>query len=114
VSNELQTNLRHLENASIVDLLGDVTATSDAILTTAYTAATDSGKLIVLNFEEASYINSAGIAIILSLLNRARTNGRRVVLTSLSSHYQKIFHMVGLDQFATIYESEQAALSAAV
>ncbi len=112
MSSDLRTEVRTTPPAVVIDLFGDVTAAADAELTTAYDHAAEQNLPIVLNFQQASYINSAGIAIILSLLNQSRRTDRVMVISGLSSHYRKIFQMVGLDQFTSIYDDESAALAA--
>jgi anti-anti-sigma factor len=64
----------------------------------------------VLNFAGTEYINSAGIAIIISLLTEARASGVSLVISGLSSHYQKIFRMVGLTQYAEVYDTVDEAV----
>ena len=111
MSSDLRAELRTVANAVVVDLVGDVTHASEAELTAAYTKASESNLPIVLNFERANYVNSAGIAVIMHLLNQSRRANQKMVISGLSSHYRKIFQMVGLDQFTTIYDDESAALA---
>jgi len=39
-------------------------------------------------------------------------NGQRLAVSGLSPHFQKIFRMVGLAQYAEIYQTEDEAISA--
>ncbi len=111
MSSDLRAEVRTTHHAAVVDLFGDVTHASEVELTAAYDQASVTNLPVVLNFEHANYINSAGIAIIMHLLNQTRRAGRTMVISGLSSHYRKIFQMVGLDQFTTIYDDESAALA---
>lgn len=111
MSSDLTAEVRTLDRAKVIDLIGDVTHAAEGELTTAYTQASKGGLPIVLNFSKANYINSAGIAIIMHLLNQNRRAGQTMVISGLSSHYRKIFQMVGLDQFTTIYDDESTALA---
>ncbi|MBW2707513.1 MAG: STAS domain-containing protein [Deltaproteobacteria bacterium] len=56
------------------------------------------------------YINSGGIALLIQLLARIKSNNQQVVITGISDHFKKIFGMVGITKFAPIYDSEEAAL----
>ncbi len=107
----LKVSARQGPEATILDLQGDLTALADAELTRAYHAAVASGAAnLVLNFALTEYINSAGIGIIISLLTEARAAGATLVICGLSPHYQKIFRMVGLTQYAEVFETEASAI----
>ncbi|HMA33214.1 MAG TPA: STAS domain-containing protein [Chloroflexia bacterium] len=111
MAQELKVTARRVVSVTLLDLQGDVTMFAEAELTRAYHAAVDAGaRALVLNFAGTDYINSAGIAIIISLLTEARASGITLVICGLSSHYQKIFRMVGLTQYAEVFETEEAAV----
>lgn len=64
---------------------------------------------VVLDFAGVDYINSAGLALLIGLVRRCRESGRPVGAVNLSGHYRKIFHMVGLNDYITVFDSEDAA-----
>ena len=112
MAQELKATARQIGSITVLDLQGDVTMFAEAELTRAYHLAVDSGaRDIVLDFAGTEYINSAGIAIIISLLTEARASGVSLVISGLSSHYQKIFRMVGLTQYADVFDTEEAAVT---
>jgi anti-anti-sigma factor len=97
----------------LLDIRGDVTALSEPSLNSAYRRAKESSpKKIVLKFEEAAYINSGGIAVLIQVLAQTRRNNQKIGITGLSEHFKKVFTMVGITRFATIYPTQQDALSA--
>jgi anti-anti-sigma factor len=97
----------------LLDIRGDVTAFSEPALNNAYNSAKESSpKKIVLKFEEAAYINSGGIAVLIQVLAQTRRNNQKIGITGLSDHFKKVFNMVGITRFATIYPTLQDALSA--
>ncbi|HUS17599.1 MAG TPA: STAS domain-containing protein [Chloroflexia bacterium] len=111
MAQELKVTVRQAAPVTVLDLQGDVTMFAETELVRAYRAAVDSGgRALVLNFAGTDYINSAGIAIIISLLTEARASDVTLVICGLSSHYQKIFRMVGLTQYAEVFESEDLAV----
>jgi len=113
-TSELQASVRKREGASLIDLIGDVDARAEAVLNHAYAeAATGGGGSVVLNFERADYINSTGIALIVGLLARARTDGVEVKAFGLSDHYREIFEITRLADFMTIADNEERAVSGA-
>ena len=70
-------------------------------------------KKVLLEFKSVDYVNSSGIAIIIQLLLEAnKAGGRKVSIASLTPHFVKVFTMVGVAKYATIYPDESAALAA--
>lgn len=108
-----EARLRQISGKVIIDLLGEINAFADADLDEAFTRAeaTDCPD-ILLNFSEVSYINSTGIALIVSLLARARKKNRRLLVCGLSDHYIEIFQITRLTDYMIIYPDEVEALAA--
>ncbi len=98
--------------ASIVDIRGDVTAGSEAVLMTAYEEAGDA-KAIVLNFTDLAYMNSGGIGLLVTLLVRANRHSQQLLAYGLSDHYRQIFELTRLDEAVGIHDTESDALAAA-
>ena len=67
---------------------------------------------MLFHFGQVDYINSTGIALIVGLLARARTEHRSVQACGLSSHYRHIFEITRLADFLRIVPDEPAALAA--
>ncbi len=92
---------------AVIDLSGEINAFASQELDAAYSKAEAlSEDAIVLNFEEVSYINSTGIALIVGLLARARKSHRRLAVIGLSDHYVEIFQITRLVDFMSIYPDE--------
>ena len=110
--NTFTANVRNQPGTSIIDLKGEIDAFADEALNAAYSeAASDSPHTIVLNFSQASYINSTGIALIVSLLAKARIAKCKLVVYGLSDYYQELFDITSLSDFMTIYSDESHALA---
>jgi len=98
-------------DVSLIDIKGDVTAQTGPPIEDAYRQVSLAGATkIVLCFDQASYINSGGIAVLITIVAEGKKKGQTVRMTGLSAHFQKIFNMVGLTRYAKIYPSEDAAL----
>ena len=54
---------------------------------------------------------STGIALIVSLLARARKSKRRLLACGLSQHYVEIFQITRLVDFMSVFPDEASALS---
>lgn len=69
---------------------------------------------LVLDFSATTFINSTGIALIVSLLGRARAQRTLVVARGLDDHHRHIFDITRLSDFMQIEEAgDQAVRSAA-
>jgi anti-anti-sigma factor len=111
MSDEIQVSVRRENGATIIDLVGDVTTFAEEAINQAFqSASTDGATNIILNFRENDYINSAGIAILIGVVTEARKKEQKLVMTGLSAHFQKIFRMVGLTQYADLYPTVNDAL----
>jgi anti-sigma B factor antagonist len=101
------------ENASVIDIRGEINAFVENALMDAYTEATNSGaKAIILNFEGLEYMNSSGIGLLVTLLIRTQRQKQRLLAYGLSEHYQQIFDLTRLNEAITIYPGEAEALNA--
>jgi anti-anti-sigma factor len=112
MTDEIQVNVRFERGAIIIDLAGDVTTFAEDAINKAYQdASSDGAHNIIFNFRRDDYINSAGIAILIGIVTEARKRDQRLLMTGLSTHFQKIFRMVGLTQYADLYPTVAEALA---
>ena len=107
---ELEVTLQDRDGVAVLALHGDVNASAEAALQSAYGEATSgSPGAVVLDFADVEYINSTGIALIVGLLAQARAAEVEVRATGLSAHYREIFEITRLADFMTIEEGDQHA-----
>jgi anti-anti-sigma factor len=108
--NEVRVSVRQLPPLLIIDLSGAVTGFADGAITSAYRESADRGSRdFLLNFSGVDYVNSAGIAVIIGILFEARKANQHVMITGLTPHYQKIFNMMGLSEYAPVFDTIEAA-----
>jgi len=106
--------VRQLPGLAVLDLEGEINAAAEARLMEGYSQAERAQvQAILLNFKDVDYINSTGIALIVSLLGRARAGGRRLLACGLSAHYVEIFNITRLADFMSVFPDESTALSEA-
>lgn len=111
LEDELSVGIRERGDVAIIDLVGDVTTFAEEKINSAYAQVTEMGaKHILLNFRQNDYINSAGIAILIGIVTEVNRNSQKLAVSGLSQHFQKIFRMVGLAQYADIYQDEDEAV----
>jgi len=112
-----EATTRVLPGAAVIELAGEVDGSAAGVLTAAYeravTASADSADLgtVVLDFAAVDYINSTGIALIVSVLARARAERRKVVASGLSAHYREIFDITRLSDFIELFPDLDRAVS---
>lgn len=111
MSDDIQVTTQQVDNkTTIIHLAGDVTTFAEGPINKAYRTVSGQGvSNIIFNFRENDYINSAGIAVIIGVVTEARKNDQRLIIAMPSSHFQKIFKMVGLTQYADVYNSLEEA-----
>jgi anti-sigma B factor antagonist len=112
---QIKMNVREAgENASIIDIQGELTAFAEDVLMDAYNQATDGQvRAIILNFENLEYMNSSGIGLLVTLLIRINREKQRLLTYGLSDHYRSIFQITRLDDAIAIHDSEVEAVRAA-
>jgi anti-sigma B factor antagonist len=102
------------DNASIIDIQGELTGFAEGVLMEAYEQASEGGvRAIILNFEGLEYMNSSGIGLLVTLLIRVNREKQRLLTCGLTEHYRHIFELTRLDDAIAIHDTEQEALAAA-
>ena len=110
----LSTSVRRVGNVAILDIEGEITATSEEALGEAYAEGADGGtRAVVLNFSRLEYMNSGGIGLLVTLLVRANRAKQQLLAFGLTDHYRQIFELTRLDEAIGIYDDEAAAVAAA-
>ncbi|MDQ6643400.1 MAG: STAS domain-containing protein [Chloroflexota bacterium] len=108
----LEAQVRHQPRVAIIDLHGEINAFAEDVLNSAYAdAESQKSDVILLNFSDVDYINSTGIALIVSLLAQARKSKRRLLACGLSNHYVEIFQITRLVDFMSVFPDEKSALA---
>jgi anti-sigma B factor antagonist len=109
------TSVRKIDdNASVIDIHGEITARSEQHLMDAYARASgERTRAIIMNFSELEYMNSGGIGLLVTMLVRANRQKQRLSAYGLNEHYRQIFELTRLDEAITIHDGEAAAIDAA-
>jgi anti-anti-sigma factor len=97
----------------VLGVEGGLTLSADAPLIEAYAAATTAGaRRVVLDFAQATAINSAGVALIIQIANDCSRHKQVLAFSGLTPHFNTLFQMVGLAQYGGIYATEAEACAA--
>jgi len=112
MTSTLEVSTRAAGEVSVLEIKGEVTATTGQPIEEAYRQMSTAGaKKILMVFAQECYINSGGIAILIGILSESKKKAQSVRMTGLTPHFQKIFSMVGLTRYAQIHPTEQTALA---
>ena len=99
------------QDVTVIDIVGEVTAASEAVLTDAHGRAGNS-KIVVLNFSGLDFMNSSGIGLLVTMLIRAKRNNQTMRACGLSDHYRQILSLTRLDEAIAVFDTEDAAIAA--
>ncbi len=98
---------------SVIYLEGELNRAAEYPLMQAYQQATGVGTMnIILDLRGLNYMNSAGIALLISLIQLAHKNGQNLSGFGLSPHLRHILEITQLDRLLPLYSSEQEAIAA--
>ena len=112
MKNELKTNITHQNSIATIRLKGELTTLAENEIYNAYQSSINSGnKSIIFDFSEIEYINSAGIAVLIGLVNDSKKKDITLLISGLTPHFQKIFKMVGLTQYTKIFDEVKSAIA---
>ncbi|MFQ3535328.1 MAG: STAS domain-containing protein [Aggregatilineales bacterium] len=104
---QAQIGTRQNGTLGYIDFPRDVTAQTRENAYAAYNhLAVQRVQAIGFNFSATDYMNSAGIGLIISLVEDAAAAGRKVFAYGLNSHNRKLFRMVGLTERLTLVADE--------
>lgn len=69
-------------------------------------------RKLLLNLEGSRIVNSIGISILIEVLERMLELEGELAFCCLTNTIQKTFHIMGLTQYARVYEDEASAVEA--
>ena len=72
----------------------------------------DSDRIVVLNFEQLSYISSAGLRVILLIAKSLRKRDAKLAVCSLSGSVREVFEVSGFDKIISTHASQADAVAA--
>jgi anti-sigma B factor antagonist len=110
---ETNVTVEEKDAITLMRFEGDITSFSEAALLGTYRGLpTEEHRNILLDFSKVEYINSSGIALIITMLREASAADQKIHCFGLSPHFKKVFEMVGLLKYTSIHPDEGAGLSA--
>lgn len=100
------------EGCGILVFSGDVTGDSESEIRARFNELDQkTQKKLILDLADTDYINSAGIANLISLLNRVKELKGEMALTAMNEHFSKVLNTVGLTDFITVKDTPEEAVT---
>jgi len=102
-----------IESIPIIFLEGDMTSESnnDVMKTFLSLKEKHHPHNLIINFEKINYINSAGMATIINIIQDLKEIQGEVKFVGLSEHIRGVMEIVGISDFVEIFNSNSEALS---
>ena len=107
-----KTKVEQNDGVAVMRFEGDITSASEDAVLGKYQKLPENTSKVVLDFNKVPYLNSSGIALVIQLMIAANKSSRTVACFGLSAHFVKVFKMLGLAKYTTIYDNESAARAA--
>jgi anti-sigma B factor antagonist len=100
-----------IDSIPVIYVIGDMTSDADSDIVAAFNEILLEIKSsgIVFNFSQTNYINSAGLATLINIIQEMEKRSGKVVFTGLTSHFQKVMDIVGITEFVQIADSDDDA-----
>lgn len=95
----------------VIELRGQIDGDAATTMLDAWDQAAPGASRVVLDFSATDYINSTGLALIVQVLARARSERCEVHAVGLSDHYREIFEITRLSDFVTIQADRATAFA---
>jgi anti-sigma B factor antagonist len=107
----IQVNLDKHPTIPVISISGEITSEADEEIINAYNnLPQDKKSKILIDFSKTAYINSAGIATLISLITKASETNGKIEFCGLNSHFKKVMDIVGLTDFVIIHDTIEIAL----
>ncbi len=107
-----KTKVEQSGSLAIMRFEGDITSASEDAVLGEYKKLPVATDKILLDFAKVPYLNSSGIALVIQLMMAASKVPQKVVCFGLSTHFVKVFTMLGLAKYTTLHADEAAAMAA--
>ena len=70
----------------------------------------DGVRILLLNLRETKIVNSIGISILIEIIEKMMDKGGKIAFCCLTPVIHKTFQIMGLANYAAIYDNEEAAV----
>ena len=108
----LETRVRQEEQASVVDVRGEIDISTVPVFSEAMTTATETHDHVIINMNDVTYMDSSGFGTLLSATKRLRPRGGSIHLVGCNEVIARMLHITRLNTIFGLHASEEDALRA--
>lgn len=113
MSEELKVAVDRRANGAILYTKGYINNVGgEEIANRAYELMEQDVRTVLLNLRETKIVNSIGISILIEIIEKMMEKGGTIAFCCLTPVILKTFHIMGLANYAKIFENEEAAVGA--
>ena len=110
MTEELKVAVDRRPNGAILYTKGYINNVGgEEIANRAYELMDQGMKTLLLNLRETKIVNSIGISILIEIIEKMIDKGGTIAFCCLTPVILKTFHIMGLANYAKIYENEEMA-----
>ncbi|HEV7920879.1 MAG TPA: STAS domain-containing protein [Thermoanaerobaculia bacterium] len=111
MTEELRVAIERRQGGAILFTKGYINNVGgEEIANRAYELMDDGVRTLLLNLRETKIVNSIGISILIEIIEKMMDQGGRIAFCSLTPVIHKTFQIMGLANYATIFNDEESAL----
>jgi anti-anti-sigma factor len=103
-----------LDDVPVLYIVGDMTSDADNAVVSVFNELRKKkhSDKVIFNFKDTNYINSAGLATLINIIQEMEKSNGVVAFAGLTTHFQKVMDIVGITEFINIYETNEEAIGA--
>jgi len=108
----LKMNSREAEGINVVQLEGRIVLgeESNALREKVKNLLNENRKKIVMNMDNVTYIDSAGLGTLVAAFHSARAQGAALKLSNLGSKFQEVLQVTKLMTVFEVFDNEESAI----
>jgi anti-sigma B factor antagonist len=109
----LTINTRKVDGHIVVEVSGKLVQGEPCLMLREVTKrlTSDGGRFFVLDLSGISYMDSAGLGLLLTVFATIRNQGGDLKLLNVAPRVRELFHTTKLDQVFQIFEDETSAIA---
>jgi len=108
----MDISTKEINGIQVVEFNGKIDSNTAPEVEQAFMSLLDSGQANLLaNFENLSFISSAGLRVLLSTAKKAKASSGELRVCSLNETVQEVFDISGFSTILPVFSSEDEALN---
>ncbi len=98
-------------NTNVIELRGDLTSQAETSLKSACRSAAEAAANVLIDLSRVTAMDTSGVGVLMMVIMDVRKQGRKVLVSGITSEYKKVFELVRFSLYAPIFDTEEHALT---